>query len=363
MLHVSAAGWAATLALIGALLLLDLFALSGRERALSFREALRWSLIYVAIALLFGVVLGALAGSSIGVQYFTGYLVERSLSVDNLFVFLIIIGAFAVPAAQQPKAITIGIILALALRAGLIAVGAALLSLFAFTFLIFGLALIATAVQLFRHRDEDPDVSENPLVGAARRMLPITSGYEGGRLVARSDGRRALTPLFLATLAIGSADVLFAFDSVPAVFGVTHHAYIVFAANAFALLGLRPLFFLLSGLLDRLVFMSTGLAAILAFIGVKLVLEFAHTQDESIPQIGTAASLAVVIVLLAITVLASVIAARRDPSAHAHAGSLREHSAQPGSAAPEMRPTPDSPVAGESSGLESGQTPHAHDQR
>jgi len=363
MLQVSAVGWVATLGLIAALLVFDLYALSGRERPLSFGEAVRWSLIYIAIALLFGVVLGALAGWSIGAQYFTGYLVEKSLSVDNLFVFLIIIGAFAVPAAQQPKAITIGVIVALALRAVLIAIGAALISRFSFTFLIFGLALLATAVQLFRHRDQDPDVSENPLVGAARRLLPVTSGYEGGRLVASSDGRRSFTPLFLATLAIGSADVLFAFDSVPAVFGVTHYAYIVFAANAFALLGLRPLYFLLSGLLDRLVYMSTGLAAILAFIGVKLVLEFAHTQDDSIPQIETAASLAVILVLLAITVIASVLAARRDPSAHAHAGSLRAHAAPPGGAAPEMRSTPHSLDRGEPSGLEGRQIPNAHEQR
>jgi tellurite resistance protein TerC len=171
-------------------------------------------------------------------------------------VLVIILGAFAVPAEQQPKALTIGIVLALGLRAVFIALGAALLAAFSFMFLIFGLTLVATAVQLYRHRNEDPTVEDNALVTAARRALPISPHYEQGQIITRLDGRRVFTPLLLVPLAIGSTDLLFAFDSIPAVFGVTDHAYIVFAANAFALLGLRALYFLVAGLLDRLVYLS-----------------------------------------------------------------------------------------------------------
>jgi tellurite resistance protein TerC len=212
-----------------------------------------------------------------------------------------------------------------------IALGAALLAAFNFMFLVFGLVLVGTAVQLFRHRNEDPSVDDNALVAIARRALPLSKGYEQGRILTRVDGHRALTPLFLVLIAIGSTDVLFAFDSIPAVFGVTKHAYIVFAANAFALLGLRALFFLVSGLLDRLVYLSTGLAVILAFIGVKLVLEFAHQQDPSIPEISTGLSLAVIVAVITATVAASLFKVRRDPSIRAHAGALHEHRQDPSS--------------------------------
>jgi len=324
MLHVTPQAWAATLAVIVALLLLDWVLLGRRARVISTAEAARLSLLYVGVALAFGAVLAALAGTTAGAQYVTGYVVEDSLSIDNLFVFLLILGAFAVPAAQQPKALSIGITLALVLRAVLIALGAALLQLFSFMFAVFGAILIVTAVQLFRHRDQDPDVSESVFLRTARRVLLVSEGYDGARLVTHSGGRRMLTPLFLALIAIGTADVLFAFDSIPAVFGVSRHAYIVFAANAFALLGLRPLFFLVSGLLDRLVYLSTGLAAILGFIGVKLVLESAHDQDHAIPQISTGVSLGVVAALLLVTVAASVRHARKHPELRAHAGTLRE---------------------------------------
>jgi tellurite resistance protein TerC len=323
--HVTAAAWMVTLALIASLLALDWLRIGRRPHTVGFAEAIRWSVFYVAIAVLFGVGLGVIAGWDFGTQYFAGYVVEKSLSVDNLFVFVIIIGAFAVPAEQQPKALTIGIVIALGLRAVFIALGAALLATFSFMFLIFGLMLLATAVQLYHHRNEDPTVEDNPLVAAARRALPISDRYDEGRIITRLHGRRAFTPLLLALLAIGGTDLLFAFDSIPAVFGVTDHAYIVFAANAFALLGLRALYFLLSGLLGRLIYLSTGLAAILAFIGAKLVLEFAHQQHHSIPEIPTGPSLALIAAVLAATTVASLIKARRDASAHAHAGALRQH--------------------------------------
>ena len=323
MLEVTAAGWAATIAVIAVLLGLDWMVLGRGPHAVELGQAARWSIFYIVVSVLFGVVFSLISGWALGAQYFAGYVVEKSLSIDNLFVFVIVIAGFAVPPAQQPKALTIGIVIALALRAVFIGLGAALLDLFSFTFVIFGVAVLFTAVQLFRHRNEDPDVEDNLIVGAARRILPMSSSYDHGRIITRRDGRRVLTPLFLALLAIGTSDLLFAFDSIPAVFGVTDYGYIVFAANAFALLGLRPLFFLVSGLLRRLVYMSTGLAAILAFIGVKLVLEFAHHEHHSVPVISTGASLAVIVTVLTLTTIASVMKSRRDPAITAHPGSLR----------------------------------------
>jgi tellurite resistance protein TerC len=327
--------WLATIGLVVALLAVDLVLAAVRPHAVGFREAVAWSLFYIAVAIGFGLVFAAQAGGDYGTQYFAGYIVEKSLSVDNLFVFVIIMTTFAVPEEHQHKVLTFGIILALIMRAIFIAVGAALLNLFSFMFLIFGLLLIYTAVQLYRHRDEDPEVQDNILVRATRRILPVTDEYVGGRLVTHLDGRRAVTPLFVVLIAIGSTDLLFALDSIPAVFGVTEEAYIVFAANAFALLGLRALYFLVKGLLDRLVYLSTGLALILAFIGVKLALHWAHVDiDERVPEIQTDVSLIVIVTVLTITTVASLVKVRRDPDARAHAGSLRAHERRTTDAAP-----------------------------
>ena len=325
MLDVSAAGWTLTIGVIGGLLAFDIGFSARRPHAVGFREAVAWSVAYVAVAVIFGVVFGIVAGWEFGAQYFAGYVVEKSLSVDNLFVFVIIMGAFAVPAEHQQRVLTIGIAAALVLRAVFIAIGAALLDAFSVMLLLFGLLLIVTGVQLFRHRNEDPSVDDNVLVVAARRALPLTDRYAGGRLVTRESGRRVLTPLVLVLIAIGGTDVVFALDSIPAVFGVTREAYIVFAVNAFALLGLRALFFLVSGLLDRLVYLSTGLAAVLVFIGAKLVLHFVHERRPGIPEISTGLSLAVIAVVLATATVASVVATRRDPGLHARAGALRGH--------------------------------------
>jgi tellurite resistance protein TerC len=303
MFEATFAGWAVTLAVIGGLIAVDRWHARRNPHAVGLREAAGWSLVYVAVALLFGVAFALVAGWDLGAQYFAGYVVERSLSIDNLFVFVIIMSTFAVPAEQQPRLLLIGIVGALALRTVFIVLGAALLEAFSFTYLVFGLGLTATAVQLFRHRDQDPSVEDNVIVAAARR--------------------RGLSPMLLALVAIATTDVVFAMDSIPAVFGVTQHAYIVFAANAFALLGLRALYFLVSGLLDRLVYLSTGLAIILAFIGVKLVLHFAHLHDHGVPEITTGLSLAVIAAVLAVTTIASLLASRRDPRRRAHAGSLR----------------------------------------
>jgi len=324
MLEVSLAAWAATVGLIALLLAADLWVAGRRPHAVGFREAVAQSVFYVAVAVAFGVVFGVVAGWEFGAQYFAGYVVEKSLSVDNVFVFLIILTTFAVPAAHQHRVLTFGILAALVFRAIFIALGAALLAAFSFMFLVFGLLLIVTAVQLFRHRDADPTVEDNFVVTFARRRLPFTDRYDGGRLVTRIGGRRVLTPLALVLIAIGTTDVLFALDSIPAVFGVTEEAYIVFVANAFALLGLRALYFLVSGLLDRLVYLSTGLSVILAFIGVKLVLHFGHKQDDALPEIATGTSLAVIMAVLTVTTVASIVKARRDPTARAHAGTVRE---------------------------------------
>jgi tellurite resistance protein TerC len=327
-LEVSLPIWIVTIVVIVALLALDLAVAAIRPHAVGFREAVAWSVFYVAVAIVFGLVFTAWAGGTYGTEYFAGYLVEKSLSVDNLFVFVIIISTFAVPEEHQHKVLTFGIIAALVMRAIFIAAGATLLNLFSFMFLIFGLLLIFTAVQLFRHRNEDPQVDDNVLVRATRRVLPVSTDYIDGRLVARVDGRRVVTPLFIVLIAIGSTDLLFALDSIPAVFGITQEPYIVFVANAFALIGLRALFFLVKGLLDRLVYLSTGLALILALIGVKLMLHWGHTLDDRVPEVETLVSLGLIVVILAVTVIASLIKVRRDPTARAHAGSLRGHDDQ-----------------------------------
>src|SRR3954453_13626090 len=316
MLEVSFAGWAATIGAIVVLFVVDLFvSRPGHAHAVGFREAVIASVFYVSAAVAFGVVFGLIAGWDYGGQYFAGYVVEKSLSVDNLFVFVVVMTTFASPPQFQQRVLTFGIIVALILRGIFIALGAVLISTFDFMFAVFGLLLVVTAVQLFRHRDQDPDVQDNRIVRAVRRVIPVTDDFAGGRLLTHEGGRRVGTPLFLVFIAIAR---------LPAVFGVTREAFIVFAANAFALLGLRALYFLVTGLLDRLVYLSTGLSVILAFIGVKLLLHFGHLQDDAIPEVKTPTSLVVILGILAVTVVASLLKARRDPAARAHAGSLRD---------------------------------------
>ncbi|BBX50406.1 TerC family protein [Mycolicibacterium poriferae] len=324
MSEISGLTWGLTIGLVVVLLAVDLILAALRPHKVGFKEATAWSLFYIAVAIAFGVWFTVTYGSTLGTEYFAGYIVEKSLSVDNLFVFVIIMATFAVPEEHQHKVLTFGIILALIMRAIFIALGATLLSLFSFMFLLFGILLIWTAIQLFRHRDEDPDVENNIMVRATRRFLPVTETYDGGKLVTRVDGRRMVTPMMAVLISIGSVDLLFALDSIPAVFGITREPFIVFAANAFALLGLRALFFLVKGLLDRLVYLSTGLSIILAFIGVKLVLHWAHVDiNPSIPEVDTYVSLGVIVVILTVVTVASLIKTRQDPTAKAHPGSLR----------------------------------------
>ena len=309
--------WAATIGGFMLILGIDL-AIAARKgpHVIAVGEATRWIVFYVALAIAFGIGLSVIAGGARGGEFFAGYLTEYSLSVDNLFVFVIIMASFAVPAEHQHKVLLFGIVLALILRGAFIAVGAAVIEAFSGVFFLFGAFLIYTAVQLARHRDEEPEVGSNPLLKLMEKVLPTTREYDGAKVVTRINGKRVATPLLLVMIAIGSTDILFALDSIPAIFGLTKEPYIVFTANAFALLGLRQLYFLLDGLLDRLVYLSIGLAVILGFIGIKLILEAAHLNiSKSIPEISIPVSLGFIVTVLVLTTVLSLRKTARDPSA------------------------------------------------
>jgi tellurite resistance protein TerC len=324
-MEVSLALWAVTIAGIIGLIVLDFVAVSSKPHEVKFKEALLWSIFYIGVAVAFGVAMWVWQGGDIGSQYFAAYLVEKSLSVYNLFVFIIILTQFAVPLELHQRVLLIGVVLALILRAIFIAIGAAALSAFAFTFVIFGAILIWTGVQLARHRNEDPEPKDNAVVRLARRRIHLSDDFDGARMFTRIDGKRIATPMLLVVIAIGSTDLLFALDSIPATFGVTQIPYLVFAANAFALLGLRALYFLLKGLLDKLVYLSTGLAVILVFIGIKLVLTYLHELNPSIPHISTAQSLIFILLVLVVVGVASWLKVRKEPEARAHAGRMTGH--------------------------------------
>jgi tellurite resistance protein TerC len=309
--------WAATIGGFILILGIDL-AIAARKgpHVIAVGEATRWIVFYVALAIAFGIGLSVIAGGARGGEFFAGYLTEYSLSVDNLFVFVIIMASFAVPAEHQHKVLLFGIVLALILRGAFIAVGAAVIEAFSGVFFLFGAFLIYTAIQLARHRDEEPEVGSNPLLKLMEKVLPTTREYDGAKVVTRINGKRVATPLLLVMIAIGSTDILFALDSIPAIFGLTKEPYIVFTANAFALLGLRQLYFLLDGLLDRLVYLSIGLAVILGFIGIKLILEAAHLNiSKSIPEISIPVSLGFIVTVLVLTTVLSLRKTARDPSA------------------------------------------------
>ena len=321
-MNVSMTVWLVTIGAILAMIILDLVTVSSKPHEVKFKEATLWSIFYIAVAVGFGLWVQTQYGDPWGTEYFAGYLVEKSLSVDNLFVFAIILAQFAVPSIYQQRVLLIGVIVALVLRAIFIAIGAAVIA-FAFTFVIFGAILIWTGIGLMRHWNEDPDPNENFLVKRVRRVTPITSEYHGTKLFVRIDGKRWATPMFLVMIAIGATDLVFALDSIPATFGVTQEPFLVFAANAFALLGLRALYFLLKGLLDKLVYLSLGLAFILIFIGAKLIMLYLHEIFDSVPKIETSFSLIVISVILVISTIASLIKSKRDPSVKAHAGKIR----------------------------------------
>jgi tellurite resistance protein TerC len=302
--------WAATIGGLVLVLGLDQFVVHRKgEHEFSTGEALRWVGFYVGLAVAFGTGLWVVTGQQAGAEFFAGYLTEYSLSVDNLFVFVIIMSSFAVPRAFQHKVLLIGIALALVLRGAFIAVGAAAINRFVWVFFLFGAFLVYTAYTLaVADNHEQPDQQrDSRLSTMLARVLPTTDSYDGERIITRVDGKRYVTPMLLVMIAIGSTDLLFALDSIPAIFGLTKEPYIVFTANAFALMGLRQLYFLLDGLLDRLVYLSKGLAVILGFIGVKLVLHAFHEYGATwAPEIGIAVSLGVIVVTLAVTTLLSL---------------------------------------------------------
>ena len=309
--------WVLALALIVALLLFDYLVHVRVAHVPTLGEAARWSAAYVGVALLFGVAVLVWGGSELGLEYFAGYLTEKALSVDNVFVFLVIMSSFKVPAEDQQKALLIGIVLALVARSGFIFVGAALIERFAWVFYIFGLLLLVTAGHMARPHDRrQRDDAEGIVLRLTRAMLPTSGTYDGDKLFTVQDGKRRMTPMVLVIVALGLTDILFALDSIPAIFGLTEDVFIVFTATAFSLLGLRQLFFLVEGLLERLLYLSYGLAAVLAFIGLKLVLHALHEnnvpfvndgQPVKVIEISTAQSLAVIVGILAFTVGASLL--------------------------------------------------------
>ncbi len=310
-----------TFAVIGVLLVVDLVVVARRPHIPSLRESGLWVAFYVALALAFAVVLLLVSDGPTAGAFLAGWATEYSLSVDNLFVFVVIMTRFAVPRQHQQKVLLIGIILSLVLRGACIVVGAAAIERFDWVFYLFGAFLVYTAVQLFRDHGAAEEYHENAVVRRARRVLPISERYDGAKLTTRVAGRRLLTPLVIVLLAIGSTDVLFALDSIPAIFGLTQDPFIVFTATLFALMGLRQLYFLLGGLLDRLVYLPKGLSVILAFIGVKLVLEALATNEmkwlnggepiEWAPVVPIWLSLAVIGGVLVVTTVLSLLVPRR----------------------------------------------------
>ncbi len=325
--------WLATIAGVLALVAFDFFSHLRTPHAPTHREAARWSAFYVGLGLAFAVLVWVAWGPDRGTEFFAGYVTEWSLSVDNLFVFLLILTRFGVPRENQQKVLLIGIAIALVLRGMFIWAGAAVIAQFSWVFYVFGAFLVFAAIQLARedHDSSGPEeFHENAVLRFVRRVLPSTTEYHGDRMTIVKAGRRLATPMLVVMIAIGTTDVLFALDSIPAIFGLTKAPYIVFTANAFALLGLRQLFFLLGGLLERLVYLSEGLSVVLGFIGVKLVLEALHGNEVPFinggehvswaPEISTPVSLLVIVAVLAVATIASLVSTRRasragDPAA------------------------------------------------
>ncbi|SIT75664.1 TerC family protein [Microbacterium sp. RU33B] len=313
--------WVITIAITIAFFVYEFFAHVRKPHEPSIGESARWSAFYIGLALLFGVGIGVVSGWTYGGEYFAGYLTEKALSVDNLFVFLIVMTSFAVPKIYQQKVLMIGIVIALIMRGIFIAVGAALIENFSWVFYAFGALLLFLAYrQAFAHGESNP--ADGRFMRAARRVLPVSDEYNGDKLTVVKDGRRFVTPMLLVIVAIGFVDLIFAVDSIPAIYGLTNEAYIVFTANAFALMGLRQLYFLIGGLLERLVYLAQGLAVILAFIGVKLLIHALHKNElpfinggepiTVIPEIPIWLSLLFIAATITVATVASLIKTRGD---------------------------------------------------
>ena len=317
--------WFATIGGLAAIIIADLFLVDHKPHKVTIKEATRWVLFYIALAVVFGLGVWYFAGGTYAGEFFAGYITEYSLSVDNLFVFVIIMSTFAVPAIHQHRVLLVGIVIALVMRGLFIAVGAAAINALSWVFYLFAAFLIYTAVNMVRQgvAGDDEEWTEPRVVRLVRRVVPVTEDYHGSKITVRIDAKRWATPMLIVMIAIGLTDLLFALDSIPAIFGLTQEPYLVFTANAFALMGLRQLYFLLGGLLNRLIYLPYGLAVILGFIGVKLVLHALHEnelpflnggQPIPVPEVGIGLSLSVIVGVLVITTVASLIAVRRNPS-------------------------------------------------
>ncbi|MGI5231850.1 TerC/Alx family metal homeostasis membrane protein [Actinoallomurus sp. CA-142502] len=336
--------WAVTIAGLLLVVLADLTADSRRRHTVTVPEAARWLGIYVSLAVLFGLGIWFFAGGTYAGEFFGGYITEYSLSVDNLFVFMIIMGSFRVPAVHQHRVLLVGIVIALFMRGAFIAVGALAINALSWLFYLFAAFLIYTSVNLVRQgMGADEEWTEPKVVGLVRRLLPVTDRFCGAKTTVRLDGKRWFTPMLIVMIAIGLTDLLFALDSIPAIFGLTREPFLVCTANSFALMALRQLYVLLGGLLKKLVYLSYGLAAILALIGVKLVLHALHENELPflndgnaipIPEISIEISLMVIVGVLAITTVASLVAVRRNPALVAPA----EEDGHPGGSAPDLPP-------------------------
>lgn len=313
--------WIITIAITIAFFVFEFFAHVRKPHEPSIGESARWSAFYIGLALLFGVGIGVVSGWTYGGEYFAGYLTEKALSIDNLFVFLLIMTGFAVPKKYQQKVLMVGIVIALIMRGAFIAVGAALIDNFSWIFYIFGALLLFLAYrQAFSHGESDP--ANGKFMRFVRRILPVSDEYNADKLTVKKNGKRFVTPMLLVIVAIGFIDLVFAVDSIPAIYGLTNEAYIVFTANAFALMGLRQLYFLIGGLLERLVYLSQGLAVILAFIGVKLVFHALHVNELPfinggepllwVPEIPIWFSLLFIAATVAVATVASLAKTRRD---------------------------------------------------
>ena len=332
-MHVPLYIWLITSAVILGFFIFDFVSHVRTPHEPTMKESGGWALFYMTMAAIFGGLVWVLWDSEHALQFFTGYITELSLSVDNLFVFALIMAAFKIPRAYQQKVLLIGIVMALVFRLIFILLGAVIISAWAWVFYIFAAFLIYTAIKLvYDEVTDQPETDPNDMavVKTLRKVIPVTKSYHSDRLVSVTEtGKKAVTPLFVALLSIGFIDVMFAFDSIPAIFGITQESFLVFTANAFALLGLRQLYFLLNGLLDKLVYLPYGLAIILGFIGVKLLLHALHENNLpfinggeglNVPEVGTVASLLVIVGTLAVTAIASLMkdradvkAGRRDP--------------------------------------------------
>jgi len=311
---VSMTMWVLTILGLCALIAVDFF-IGRKPHDVSIKEAGIWTIVWIVLAVLFGLGLLVWGDSQASGEFFAGYITEKSLSVDNLFVFVLIMAKFAVPSHLQQRVLMVGVLIALVLRAIFIAAGAAIIANFSWVFYIFGAFLIYTAwklIQEARSDDEEDDFEENRLLKSIEKRFGVADRYHGTKLFVRVNGKRVMTPLMVVMLAIGTTDILFALDSIPAIFGLTQDPYIVFTANAFALMGLRQLYFLIGGLLKKLVHLSYGLSVILGFIGVKLVLHALHESGLNVPEISIPFSLAFICAVLVVTTITSLIASKKQ---------------------------------------------------